>query len=193
MRPGTAHAVYTPEDCLAVGGHFYTAHTFSDSIQAIRQQIFRDVEENENISVRHFSDLTNIFENMQFLAANFTPTAMTRLEASVAQFLIDLGVVEPDVTAPLEEQGGGVLEDESNQRECRQGRSLYKPTTQYNRTSRKKGAKSASWPPWISMIRTNPAQDSAEGKDDRYYHALVSFVDAMVDWWLTTSKSSPAR
>lgn len=38
MRPGTRHAVLTLEDCLIVGCHFYSRHTFSCTVYALVMQ-----------------------------------------------------------------------------------------------------------------------------------------------------------
>ncbi|TDL15222.1 hypothetical protein BD410DRAFT_809112 [Rickenella mellea] len=40
MRPGTPHFVVTTKDCLAVGGHFYSAVCFSRSLRAITLEHF---------------------------------------------------------------------------------------------------------------------------------------------------------
>ncbi len=35
MRPGTPHFVVTVEDCMAIGGHFYSKENFLATLQAI--------------------------------------------------------------------------------------------------------------------------------------------------------------
>lgn len=35
MRPNTPHAVFTPEDCIVLGGHFYTFHGLQDTVYGI--------------------------------------------------------------------------------------------------------------------------------------------------------------
>jgi len=176
MKPGTAHAVYTQSDCLGVGGHFYSAYTLSYSIDAVRLQILRQTEENENIGPGHFSNLTRLFTCWESIEDRFTPSAMARLEASVLQLLLDLGAV-----SALEDAVPDKRKKESRAHEqltSRQGRVLYKPW--YESGRRKPNAD--VWPEWLKQLRSDSVRDHEEGKDDAYYKCLMRFVRAACEW-----------
>lgn len=99
MRPGVIHSVYSVENCLMVGGHFYTAETMPATIDAVSQQIRNQSYENEAITAQQFDDLTEIMRNVQRRGV-FKPKERMKLCGSVAQMLQDFGLSK-DGVAPM--------------------------------------------------------------------------------------------
>lgn len=58
--PGTIHAVFTPAPYLCVGGHFYTAATFADTINTVRMQLSREIHVNGDLDADALEVLTFI-------------------------------------------------------------------------------------------------------------------------------------
>ncbi|KAI9765652.1 MAG: Lysine-specific demethylase 2A [Geoglossum simile] len=63
MPPSFPHAVFTPDDCLAVGGQFYMAGHLGRSIEGLRlQEDYPDIS-NENLDDSVYSTLARILNN----------------------------------------------------------------------------------------------------------------------------------
>lgn len=63
MPPSCPHAVFTPEDCLAVGGHFHTTALLGSTLYGLKLQ--EDYPEICNEDLRpDFYNLLSVFENM---------------------------------------------------------------------------------------------------------------------------------
>ncbi|KAL2866181.1 uncharacterized protein BJX67DRAFT_356715 [Aspergillus lucknowensis] len=61
MPPSCPHAVYTPDDCLLVGGHFYTSAHLPRTLEALRLQEENPQISNEDLENKHYEVLTRIF------------------------------------------------------------------------------------------------------------------------------------
>lgn len=67
MPPGLPHAVFTPEDCLSVGGQFYTAPNLGKSLRTLAlQERYPDVS-NEDLSGSAYATLTFLLNNCHAL------------------------------------------------------------------------------------------------------------------------------
>ncbi|KAI2825400.1 hypothetical protein CBS147321_1048 [Aspergillus niger] len=87
MPPSCPHGVFTPEDCLAVGGHFYTPAQLASTLYGLKlQEDYPDIC-NEDLQ----SDLYNILETIigRFDAVS-TPTQQADVLSSSSLFLDDL-------------------------------------------------------------------------------------------------------
>ncbi|KAJ5159341.1 uncharacterized protein N7500_008992 [Penicillium coprophilum] len=63
MPPSFPHAVFTPDDCLAVGGHFYTAPHLSSTLRGLRlQEDYPDIC-NEDLQADFYNLLTSLLHN----------------------------------------------------------------------------------------------------------------------------------
>jgi hypothetical protein len=87
--PGQLHTVFSPRNCLSVGGHFYTAATFHTSIDSIRLQLTKRVFENEPITDSNFDTLKMIVEHIDEPGL-FTLTERKRIAGSISLLLSDL-------------------------------------------------------------------------------------------------------
>jgi hypothetical protein len=63
MRPGTVHAVVTIEDCLAMGGHFYSAANYIDTLKAI---IVEKHIGNKLANTQHVRSSLALFKSLQW-------------------------------------------------------------------------------------------------------------------------------
>lgn len=92
MPPGQLHAVYTPENCLAIGGHFYTLPSYPQTIDAIRAQLLGQAPENETISAELFENLIFINQHLRMLEddQHFSEIRQ-RLRLQMTLLLADLG------------------------------------------------------------------------------------------------------
>lgn len=62
MPPGLPHAVFTPEDCLAVGAQFYTAPHLGKSLRTLAlQERYPDIS-NEDLSGSSYAALASFLE-----------------------------------------------------------------------------------------------------------------------------------
>jgi hypothetical protein len=83
MPPSCPHAVFTPEDCLAVGGQVYTAAHLSSSLDGLQmQEAFPDIS-NEDVKAdtyhllcRIFTDLDEISMENRVIREALRPTAL---------------------------------------------------------------------------------------------------------------------
>lgn len=63
MPPSCPHAVFTPEDSLVVGGHFYTSAHLPLTLEGLRLQEQYPEISNEDLSDGHYEALTRIFDS----------------------------------------------------------------------------------------------------------------------------------
>ncbi|KAF9641712.1 hypothetical protein BFW01_g1695 [Lasiodiplodia theobromae] len=63
MPPGLPHAVFTPEDCLSVGGQFYTAPNLGKSLRTLDLQERNPGISNEDLSSSAYATLTFLLKN----------------------------------------------------------------------------------------------------------------------------------
>lgn len=63
MPPGCPHAVYTPDDCLAVGGQFWTAAHLGRSLDVLAIQETDPSISNEDLDDDIYAPLGKILEN----------------------------------------------------------------------------------------------------------------------------------
>lgn len=102
--------VWTPVETrtLAVGGFFYTAGTFADSIDAIRRDLFQLHWTDDSVSSDQWTHLIAIAENIDLQDRSgtdplFTDQEKDRLFPAVGRLLSDLGLIPPTYT-----RGGSV-------------------------------------------------------------------------------------
>lgn len=67
MPPGCPHAVFTPEDCLAVGGHFWTTAYLGFSLEVLRMQEDYPLICNKDIDEKIYISLGNIIEDCNLI------------------------------------------------------------------------------------------------------------------------------
>lgn len=69
MPPSCPHAVFTPDDCLAVGGNFYTTAHLGSTLRGLKLQ--EDYPEicNEDLRPDFYKLLRSIFENMSDISS----------------------------------------------------------------------------------------------------------------------------
>jgi hypothetical protein len=60
MPPGCPHAVFTPEDCLAVGGHFLITSHLGSTLEALKIQEDKPDISNEDLYDQIYSSLAGI-------------------------------------------------------------------------------------------------------------------------------------
>ena len=58
--PGQIHAVWSQTDCLMVGAHFYTAATFTNSLDCIYEQLTKGIHSNEDGTSEDWATLDTI-------------------------------------------------------------------------------------------------------------------------------------
>ncbi|KAL5359306.1 hypothetical protein BJX96DRAFT_56320 [Aspergillus floccosus] len=63
MPPSCPHAVFTPEDCLAVGGHFYTTAHLGSTLRGLKLQEDYPAISNEDLQADFYDLLRTVFEN----------------------------------------------------------------------------------------------------------------------------------
>lgn len=63
MPPSCPHAVFTPDDCLAVGGHFYTAAHLGSTLHGLKLQEDYPAISNEDLQPGFYDLLHRVFEN----------------------------------------------------------------------------------------------------------------------------------
>ncbi|TQB68324.1 hypothetical protein MPDQ_003609 [Monascus purpureus] len=63
MPPSCPHAVFTPDDCLAVGGHFYTAAHLGSTLRGLKLQEGYPAISNEDLQTGFYDLLHRVFEN----------------------------------------------------------------------------------------------------------------------------------
>ncbi|KAL8864144.1 MAG: hypothetical protein Q9198_010065 [Flavoplaca austrocitrina] len=83
MPPGTIHAVFTPEDCLCVGKHFYTAGTIGASLDAIRFMLNHEELINEDSPGNLYNLLTYITTNASSV---LDPTQLRNFALALIEF-----------------------------------------------------------------------------------------------------------
>ncbi|KAL3246565.1 hypothetical protein ABHI18_012689 [Aspergillus niger] len=63
MPPSYPHAVFTPDDCLAVGGHFYTAAHLGSTLRGLKLQEDYPAISNEDLHAGFYDLLHRVFKN----------------------------------------------------------------------------------------------------------------------------------
>lgn len=70
LPPRCPHAVYTPEDCLAVTGHFYTAAHLGSSLRGLQLQEEYPEISNEDLKPEFYELLNRIFATFEDICKN---------------------------------------------------------------------------------------------------------------------------
>ena len=88
MPPSFPHAMFTPDDCLAVGGQFYTAGHLGRSIQGLRLQEDYPEISNEELDDSIYNTLARILDNC---SAVMTPLEKSQIVSNQSMFPNRLG------------------------------------------------------------------------------------------------------
>jgi hypothetical protein len=103
MPPGCPHAVFTPEDCLAVGGHFWTAAFLGYSLEVLNMQEKNPSICNEDIYDSIYEALGNVIRNCDSV---LSPVETAEVLASSSLFITDIGsLTTPALRSRLQSQG----------------------------------------------------------------------------------------
>ena len=64
MPPGCPHAVFTPDDCLAVGGHFHTTAHLASTLRILRGQERYPGICNEDLKPDTYKELSRVVDGL---------------------------------------------------------------------------------------------------------------------------------
>ncbi|BDD61156.1 hypothetical protein MAP00_006227 [Monascus purpureus] len=70
MPPSCPHAVFTPDDCLAVGGHFYTAAHLGSTLRGLKLQEDYPAICNEDLLPDFYDVLRSVFQNAHSISSS---------------------------------------------------------------------------------------------------------------------------
>ena len=76
--------MFTPDDCLVVGGHFYTSAHIPRTLEGLSLQEHNPDISNESLESKHYDDLTRIFRTFHELG---TPDEVKRAWANCQMLL----------------------------------------------------------------------------------------------------------
>lgn len=87
MPPSCPHAVFTPDDSLVVGGHFYTSAHLPSTLEGLRLLEGQQSISNESLNDDHYETLAQILNSYDKVA---TPEEVKRAWATCYLFLDSL-------------------------------------------------------------------------------------------------------
>jgi hypothetical protein len=100
MPPGCPHAVFTPEDCLAVGGHFWTAAHLGCTLEVLKIQETNPAISNEDISPKLYDMLGEVIQECDLV---MNDVEIADVYSSVSRFVSDIGdLSDSDLKSRLE-------------------------------------------------------------------------------------------
>jgi hypothetical protein len=81
--------VWSPEDSIAIGGFFYMAANFAESVEWVYHQLTKSDLSNEDMDKLDFDTLAHIFRNIE-LPSLFTDDQKKRLFRVVSRYVWDI-------------------------------------------------------------------------------------------------------
>lgn len=106
MPPSCPHAVFTPDDCLAVGGHFYTAAHLGSTLRGLKLQEDYPAISNEDLHADFYNLLHRVFENAHTMNI---PLQQADILSASSLFLDSLDPTSLSILLRTNRRGGSQL------------------------------------------------------------------------------------